>query len=218
LFAFLEREDPRDALIMRSGLPEPGPESEVVLATSAPRRQAILRKIYPSATIIPLRGNVDTRFRKLESWAFDGMVLSYAGLQRLSLDAHVSRIYSSEDMLPAIGQGVLCLQVRKADAERCTFLRSIHSLSTEEQVTAERTMLQTLGGNCHSVIAGYCTIDGSTKRLRGLVGSPDGESFIQCDISMPDTADSATLGHEAARHLLAQGAGRLIEQGQYNAG
>lgn len=211
LFCFLEREDPRDALIMRAGLAEPTADDEVVLATSAPRRQAILRALYPRATIIPLRGNVDTRFKKLQDGTFDGMVLSYAGLQRLDLAQYTTRIYEPEVMLPAIGQGVLCLQVRKADAQRCTYLRSIHSSQTEQQILAERSMLNTLGGNCHSVIAGHCTFEGDMKRLRAFVADEAGQTFIHCDMAVPHDASSTQLGYETAKRLLAQGADRLIE-------
>ena len=110
---FFEREDPRDALIMREGLALPTDGAGLTLATSSPRRKAFLHRLYPQAKIIPLRGNVDTRMRKLAEAQFDGMVLSYAGLHRLGLQSHASHVYSAEEMLPAVGQGVMSLQVRR---------------------------------------------------------------------------------------------------------
>lgn len=210
---FLEREDPRDALVMRPGVPPPpqGGGEGLMLATSSPRRQAFLRALYPQARLIPLRGNVDTRLKKLHAGEFDGMVLSLAGLQRLKLESHVSHVYAPEDMLPAVGQGVLCLQVRAADVRRCGFLQALHSCASGEAVRAERTLLRHLQGHCHAAIAGYCMTDGTERWLRGWVGDRTGDRpALTAEARQPLGADPEILGRDVATHLLAQGAADLI--------
>src|SRR5690606_30951689 len=124
IMCFLERDDPRDALIMGNGksAPKKGDGQGFTLATSSPRRLALLKHLYPGVNIIPLRGNVDTRMRKLMDGEFDGMVLSYAGLERLNLQQHATHIYEPEEMLPAVGQGTLVLQVRREDIPKCPYL------------------------------------------------------------------------------------------------
>jgi hydroxymethylbilane synthase len=211
LFCFLTREDPRDALIMHPSkeAPKIGDGEGLVLATSSPRRQALLKHLYPAVTIIPLRGNVDTRMRKLAEGEFDGMVLSYAGLGRLSLQNYVTHVYEPEEMLPAVGQGILVLQVRREDAARCDRLRIVNSEVTEMTALAERTMLGTLQGNCYSAIAGYCEKTPTGLSLRGLVASLDGKVLLHA-ASHTDGDNAADLGHAVARSLLDQGAGRVI--------
>jgi hydroxymethylbilane synthase len=211
LFCFLNREDPRDALIMRPGLSEPTPDQKVVLATTSPRRQAILRKLYPAAEIIPLRGNVDTRLQKLHDGQFDGMVLSYAGLQRLKLEHHVTKIYDPQDMLPAIGQGVLVMQVRKEDAQRCHYLRSINSEMTEKIVQAERAMLMQLQGDCYSAIAGLCEPTEQGFTMRGMVASVDGQTILETQATQAVGDTPADLGKIVAEQLLQLGARDIID-------
>jgi len=210
LACYLDREDPRDCLVMRPGQSVPATGEGLTLATSSPRRRAFLKQLYPGATLIPLRGNVDTRLRKLQAGEFDGMVLSLAGLQRLDLDHHVTKIYEPEEMLPAVGQGVLCLQVRKADVAKCGFLEALHSATHGQSVAAERAMLHRLQGNCHAAIAGYCLEEGGKRRLRGWVSDPDGRGVITADLSQPVEADPDELGMAVADALLSQGARRLI--------
>lgn len=217
LSCFLERQDPRDVLIMRPGLPVPEAGANagagLTLATSSPRRRAFLLGLYPQARVIPLRGNVDTRMKKLQAGAFDGMVLSLAGLERLGLAHHVSKVYAPEEMLPAVGQGVLCLQVRTADSTKCDFLRALHSATSSAAVIAERAMLRRLQGHCHAAIAGYCITDGETRWLRGWVADSTGTRTLRADARQPLTADPAQLGETVAADLLRQGAAELIASG-----
>jgi len=208
---FFEREDPRDALIMREGLALPTDGAGLTLATSSPRRKAFLHRLYPQAKIIPLRGNVDTRMRKLAEAQFDGMVLSYAGLHRLGLQSHASHVYSAEEMLPAVGQGVMSLQVRKADAQKCAFLKVVHSSSTDRAVSAERRLLRVLEGNCYAAIAGHCIEGNGMRQLEAWVSDPDGREWLTTTCQQASTDDPAALGEQAARELLARGARRLID-------
>lgn len=213
LTAFLAREDARDALIMRAGLGVPTDGAGLTLATSSPRRQAFLHRLYPLAKIIPLRGNVDTRMRKMDGGEFDGMVLAKAGLERLGYESRMTKVYEPEEMLPAVGQGILTLQVRKIDIPKCGFLRAISSVATTDVVSAERRLLRVLEGNCYAAIAGYCDTVGDQRRLRGWVSDPAGSEVMVATASQPLCANSEELGETVAKDLLAQGAKRLIETG-----
>lgn len=212
LFCFLPRSNPRDVLIMhpqKANLSE-GTGTGYVLATSSPRRQAVLKNLYPGVTVVPLRGNVDTRMKKLLAGEFDGMVLSYAGLTYLELTQYANHVFTPEQMLPAIGQGVLCIQIRKEDRERYGFLKSINHIETETAVHAEREMLQLLHGNCFSAIGGYCTVSPQGLRLRGLVASLDGKHMITTEQSCSELSQAALLGKKAAEDLIKQGADKII--------
>lgn len=211
LTCYLKREDPRDALIMRPGVAVPTTGEGLTLATSSPRRQAFLRRLYPQANIVPLRGNADTRMGKLLAGEFDGIVLAYSGLQRLDLHHHVTHIFSPEEMLPAVGQGILTLQVRKADIAKCSFLSSINSGDSSRAVAAERTLLQTLRGHCHSAIAAYCTESATERTLRAWVSNIQGTEVLETTLSQPLSAPPAALGEAAGQELLNRGARRLID-------
>ncbi len=209
LLCFLTRDDPRDALIMGGGktAPKKGDGAGLTFATSSPRREALLKHLYPGVTIIPLRGNVDTRMRKLMDGEFDGMVLSYAGLGRLGLQQHATHIYEPEEMLPAVGQGTLVLQLRREDIAKCPFLREVNSIEAESVSAAEREMLRALDGNCHSAIAGYAEKTMQGLKLRGLVASLDGATVLHAS---GEGADATALGRAVADKLLAQGAKEVI--------
>lgn len=211
LFCFLDRSDPRDVLIMRPGMSEPAKDQKVVLATSSPRRQAILKSLYPAATIIPLRGNVDSRLQKLHSGEFDGMVLSYAGLQYLRMEEHVTKIYDPSEMLPSVSQGVLAIQVRREDAERCSYLRAVNSETTEKIVMAERALLMHLQGNCHAAISGFCQITPNGLSMEALVASPDGQTILKAQAEQAGDQEPEKLGMLIAHQLLQQGARELID-------
>ena len=214
LSCFLEREDPRDVLIMRDGVsaPEAGRGEGLTLATSSPRRQAFLRHLYPNARIISLRGNVDTRLKKLHAGEFDGMVLAKSGLERMALEHHISKVFEPEEMLPAVGQGIMCVQTRTADAEKCVFLDAIASAEATAAVLAERTMLRRLRGHCHAAIAGYCTTDSATgeRWLRGWVSDLAGCEAVFAEARQLVTDDPSTLGLQVADALIGRGAERLI--------
>ncbi len=206
--AMLEREDPRDCLVMREGLSEVS--SDHVLATSSPRRRAFLKKLFPENKIIPLRGNVNTRFRKLREGEFDGMVLSYAGLVRLNLEQHVTRILSPDDFVPAVGQGVVCLKVRREDVNACQYLRLLNNTQAEITTTAEREMLWVLKGDCHSAIAGYCRFEGDQLFMTGVVAAPNGTDFIEASASQRAEASPEELGRKIAEELLEKGARKYL--------
>ncbi len=202
--ALLEREDPRDCLIMNEGVKDVEPHH--VLATSSPRRRAILKMLYPQNKIIPLRGNVNTRLRKMQEGQFDGMVLSYAGLVRLDLQHHVTKIYSTEEFLPAVGQGVVCLKVRSEDVKVCEYLRQLNNTQAETTTNAEREMLWVLKGDCHSAIAGHCIFDGTQLCMTGQVFAPDGKTYIESKMQQNIDEAPEKLGAMVAEDLIQKGA------------
>jgi hydroxymethylbilane synthase len=211
LCGFLSRSNPRDALIMRSGFDIPRTDTEgLTIGTSSPRRHAQLKHLYPGVTVNALRGNVDTRLTKLQNGEYDGIVVSLSGLEYLGMTEHVSKVYEPEEMLPAVGQGVLCLQIRRADFEKCDYLRTLNSPETETAIRVEREMLRVLNGNCHSAIAGHCTYDNSTLTMHGMVLSADGKLVVQSTSSQPASARPEDLGSAVGNELLLMGAGKLI--------
>ncbi len=207
---FIHREDPRDALIMREGLSVPTTGEGLTLATSSPRRRAFLRKLYPQAKVIPLRGNVDTRLKKLQAGEFDGMVLALSGLDRLSLSQHVTKVYEPNEMLPAVGQGVMCVQIRTGDLNVFPCLNAVQSLSARDCVMAERALLRQLNGHCHAAIAGFCVIEGDERWLRGWVSDENGSESLYAEARQPLSSLPEDLGFSVAQELLSQNAARLI--------
>ncbi|MEJ0062430.1 MAG: hydroxymethylbilane synthase [Alphaproteobacteria bacterium] len=211
LCSFFQRSDPRDALIMRAGLAAPGRDAEgLVIGTTSPRRQAQLRKMHEGMNVVALRGNVDSRLHKLDDKQLDGIVVSVAGLGYLNALDRITKIYEPEEMLPAVGQGVLCLQIRREDFARCSYLRTINSETTEIMAKAERAMLETLQGNCYSAIAGYCAPDASGLKMAGAVFSPDGKIQMKCESRQPDSGQPEQLGRGIGEQLLTLGARDLI--------
>ncbi len=211
LISFLPREDPRDALILRDGVTEDDLRSGGVIGSSAPRRQAALKKLYPAAEIRLCRGNVNSRLKKLDEGQFDAVVLSYAGLLRLDLSSRVSRIFQPDEMLPAVGQGIMSLQVRKADAEKCPYLKQISDPKAEIAAAVERAMLFRLNGNCHSAIAGYCSFLSETRvQMCGIVYNPETGDFLKAVIQSELEPNIENLGLRVADELIAQGAHALI--------
>lgn len=212
LVAYLPREDPRDALILRQGITL---ESLVVtggvIGSSSPRREASLRRLYPGVNMKLCRGNVNSRLQKLDDGQFDGIVLSYAGLKRLGFAQRASYIYSQEEMLPAVGQGIMALQVRKVDLERCPFLRSVNNEDAEIAAKVERAMLFRLQGNCHSAIAGYCSM-GSDQRvvMRGAVYNQATGDFVASIREASLNQEIDRLGNDVAEDLLSKGARALM--------
>jgi hydroxymethylbilane synthase len=210
LIAFLEREDPRDALVLRDGVYEKDLVN-CVIGTSAPRRIAMLHHLYPGVRTTLMRGNADTRIKKLDAGACDAVVLSAAGLVRLGLERRISRHFDPSEMLPAVGQGILCIQVRKSDADRCTFLRAINDEWAETAATIERDVLYGLQGNCHSAIAAHCTTSNGRILLDALVLDDTTGKVLKTSQQGSATVDIiAELGQRAAADLLSQGARAML--------
>jgi hydroxymethylbilane synthase len=200
--AHLPREDARDALIARHGgtLADLPPGASV--GTSSPRRQAQLLYLRPDLTIVPLRGNVDTRLAKIEGGAADATVLALAGLKRLGRESEASAILSESEMLPAATQGIIAIEIRDDDSRLRTLLAPINHRPTALCARAERALLETLNGDCRTPIAAMATLDGNRIALDAMVLSPDGKACHRLNGSTTSNR-ARELGVEIGTKLLA---------------
>jgi hydroxymethylbilane synthase len=211
LGAFPPREDPRDALLTRmgGGLMDLAPGSRI--GTSSLRRRVLVLACRRDLAIEPIRGNVDTRLAKLEQGRCDGVILAKAGLDRLGAwPAHAVAL-SAEQFVPAVGQGVLAIELREADRERLEVLSEVDDTRTRMEALAERSYLAALGAGCHTPVAGHARLDGDRLTVTGLVAGLDGDPVLRSTRTGPASA-APSLGADVARDLLARGAAALIEK------
>ena len=209
LAAVPPREDARDVFISANGEPfEQLPEGARV-GTSSPRRQAQLRRLRPDLELISLRGNLDTRLRKMERGDCSALVLAAAGLHRLGLRNCITGYFDFDQICPAVGQGALAIEIRREDAELERALAPLDDPSTHLAVRAERAMLQRLGGGCQVPIAAYASLEGSQLRLRGIVASLDGSRLIRA-VAAGVKEDPESLGIAVAEDLLEKGAAEIL--------
>jgi hydroxymethylbilane synthase len=210
LGAFPEREDPADVLIGRSGEALENLPRGAVVGTSSLRRRILLLKRRPDLRITPIRGNVETRLRKLEEGQYDALVLARAGLTRLGLFPAHARVLPPEEFLPAVGQGILGLEARQADREVLELLAGVDHTETRAQGEAERSFLLHLNADCHTPVAGWARVEGDALTLSGLVGSLDGETVLTGRVTGP-AAMARRLGEALAADLLGRGARQILE-------
>jgi hydroxymethylbilane synthase len=216
--AIPEREDPRDALVVRAGVlaPSGAPARSVAelpsgarVGTSSLRRVCQLRRTRPDLDIIALRGNVDTRLRKLDAGELDAIVLACAGLRRLGHADRITAALAPAESLPAIGQGALAIECRTDDADTRARLDRMNHVPTARCVIAERGFLARLEGGCQTPLAAHAVLEGETLAIEGLVGAPDGSELIRDRLSGA-ASDGAALGRALAERLLERGAARLL--------
>ena len=208
--AALERADPRDAFISKCHDSFTSLPHGARVGTSSLRRQSQLRHARPDLEILVLRGNVETRLRKLDAGEFDATILATAGLERLGLGERIRERLSPQQMLPAVGQGVIGVECRDSNAGIRTLLAALEHAGTRVRLDAERAFAARLGGSCQSPIAAYAELTGDSLQLRGLVASPDGATIFVDGITGP-ARDAAALGAALANRLLDAGAGALLE-------
>jgi hydroxymethylbilane synthase len=209
LGAVPERADPRDALISASGAGLDDLPDGARVGTSSLRRACQLRARRKTLKIEPLRGNVNTRLRKLDAGELDAVVLAAAGLERLGFAGRITQVLATEVSLPAVGQGALAIEVRAVDEAVRAICGELSHEPTERAVAAERALLARLQGGCQVPIAGYATFDAGTVALEGLVGAPDGSEILRDRVG--GAAWSAEdLGRQLAERLLAKGAERIL--------
>jgi len=214
LAAITEREDPRDALLTR---PDVTPRvlslhtlpQDAVVGTSSPRRTAQLKAIRPDVFVKELRGNIDTRLVKLDRGEYDAIILAAAGLRRLGLDHRINAALDMAEMLPAIGQGALAVEVRSDDTATSQIVALLDDRPTRQACTAERSFLRALGGGCELPIAGYAEVRDDQLRLWGLVAHPSGRQILRHEIE-GKASEALKLGEELATSLLARGANDLL--------
>jgi len=210
LAVIMQREDPRDAFVSnRYRNLEELPEGACV-GTSSLRRQSQLAERRPDLRITSLRGNVNTRLRKLDEGEYDAIILASAGLKRLGFQERITAFIGPEQSLPAIGQGAVGIECRVDDAHTNALIAPLHHSETANCVLAERAMNQRLNGGCQVPIAGYAMLESGHLWLRGLVGEPDGSRIIRGEVEgTPEEAENMGIG--LAERLLEWGAGEILE-------
>ena len=202
--AIPEREEPRDALI---GAALADLKDGTTIGTSSLRRQAQLLAYRPQLEIQMLRGNVDTRLRKLDEGQYDAIVLAAAGLRRLGWHDRIRELIPVEVMCPAVGQGALAIETRDDAGAAYVIVRKLDHLDTRLAVTAERAMLEVLGGGCQVPIGGYAFLERGVIHMRAMVASPDGTQVIRAELS---GVDPSRTGASMGRILLEKGAEEIL--------
>jgi len=207
--AILPREDPRDVLIARAGVRSIAAlAAGAVVGTASLRRQAQVLAARPDLVVRPLRGNVDTRLAKIAAGEADATLLALAGLKRLGLEARAAAILEPEEMLPAVAQGAIGIEIRAADQPTARFVAALDHAPSATRVAAERALLARLDGSCRTPIAALATLDGARLRLDALVAAPDGRAVWRATREGA-AADAARLGEDAGE-ALAREAGAVI--------
>ncbi len=212
LAALPPRADARDALVSRAGGGLDGLASGTRVGTSSLRRACQLRALRTDLVIELLRGNVDTRLRKVADGVVDAAVMAAAGLDRLGHGGAITERLAIDRMLPAIGQGALAIEARAGDREVWDLCRPLSDPAAEITVAAERALLVRLGGGCRTPLAGHATligVAGDGVNLRGLVGRPDGSLLLRAEMQGP-AADAAGLGARVGEQLLRSGADKIL--------
>lgn len=211
LVTICEREDPRDAFVSnRYNSLEELPQGSIV-GTSSLRRQCQLRSQRPDLIVKDLRGNVNTRLRKLDDGEYDAIILACAGLKRLKMDARIRAAIAPETSLPAVGQGAVGIECRLDDTRVRDSLAALNHQETATRVLCERAMNNRLQGGCQVPIGSYAELQGDQIWLRALVGEPDGSQIVRGEIS-GSANDAEALGTQLAEQLLADGAKPILER------
>ena len=212
--AICERDDPRDALVVRDDLKGRSgsilnlPENAVV-GTSSQRRVAQLKSLRADVVVKDVRGNVDTRLRKLDEGQYEALILASAGLRRLELEHRIDAAISTEEMVPAVGQGAIAIETRADDTFAIDTTGALEHDETRLCCLAERAFLRSLGGGCQFPIAAHAIIDEELLKLDGLVSTPDGAKILRAQLSGPQaTADE--IGSLLAAQLIERGAHHLL--------
>jgi len=200
LSGFLPREDARDAFISRSAKSLHELRNGAVVGTASLRRQALIKHLRRDLAIVPLRGNVETRLRKLENGDFDATILAIAGLKRLGLAAVATAVLDIDEFLPAVGQGAIGIETRADDGNTRALVAAVNDPDTATALAAERAFLAVLDGSCRTPIAGYAHIIDGRVRFRGMIAKTDGSAALDVSREGP-RADAAALGADAGREL-----------------
>jgi hydroxymethylbilane synthase len=207
LACVMEREDPRDAWVSNRYASLDDLPQGAVVGTSSLRRMALLRALRPDLTIEALRGNLDTRLKKLDDGLYDGIVLAAAGLKRLGLQARIRTVFEPSQMLPAAGQGALGIEVRSDRSDVMRILAPLLHTPTWFAVSAERAVSRVMGGSCSMPLAAYATIQGNMLSIEATWGDPQGVlPLVRASAQgIAESAEAATRLGEAVAHQLQQG-------------
>ncbi|MEK5141923.1 hydroxymethylbilane synthase [Paenibacillus sp. FSL M7-0134] len=203
------REDPRDCLITLGAKSLEDLPQGAKVGTSSLRRASQIKSIRPDLQLEPVRGNIDSRLKKLETEGFDAIILAAAGLHRMGWKERITSYIPEEDCLPAVGQGALGIECRASDEELLALLRLYNDRDTSATVAAERTFLGVLNGGCQVPIGAHAVWAGQEISLTGMVGSPDGEVILKETLQ---GNDPQKLGEAVAASLIAKGAEQILAQ------
>jgi hydroxymethylbilane synthase len=203
LSAFLPREDVRDVFISAKAASLRALPPGAVVGTASLRRQAMVLRARPDLKVSVIRGNVETRLRKLADGEADATLLALAGLRRLGMADKATQILGVDEFLPAVGQGAVAIESRRDDDRIAAFVARISDPDTETALSAERSFLALLDGSCRTPIGGHCEVEGEQIRFRGLIISPDGRTCFETQ-RQGARRDAAALGTDAARELRAR--------------
>jgi hydroxymethylbilane synthase len=206
--AVTEREDPRDAFCSRQYSNIEDLPKNARIGTSSQRRQAQLKVIRHDLDIHPLRGNVDTRLRKLEQGEYEAIILASAGLKRLRREELIKQIIPSEIMCPAAGQGALCIEIREGDTAMREHLAFLNDPAARAATACERALLNSLGGGCQVPIGAFAEMRNGKLHLESIVADPDGSKLLR---DSRDGDDPVQLGNAAGAALLARGGDQILE-------
>ena len=197
---YLPREDVRDVLISRLADTLEGLPAGTIVGTASPRRQALVLRARPDLKVGLLRGNVGTRLRKLNEGEAGATLLALAGLKRLGLESHATRIFSVDEMLPAVGQGAIAITTRTEDSAMRDAVGQINHRDTEAALTLERAFLAVLDGSCRTPIAGHARLERGEIRFRGIVLRPDGREVVEVETG-GTAGDAERLGRESGHDI-----------------
>lgn len=211
LGAVCERDDPRDAFVSNQYQTLEELPQQAIIGTASPRRACLIKSIRPDAKIKLLRGNVNTRLAKLDNGNYDAIILAAAGLQRLELSHRIQFCFDPTQFVPAIGQGALGIECRQNDDKILKLIRPLHHELTATCIEAEQAVNQTLGGDCHTPIGAYASINDNELILRGVVGSENGKTILQKTVR-GKPAEAKQIGFALAEHLIAKGANALLQK------
>ncbi|MFA6011460.1 MAG: hydroxymethylbilane synthase [Desulfobacteraceae bacterium] len=205
------RENPQDVILSKNNLQLMDLPERARVGTSSLRRSSQLKKVRPDLTILPLRGNIDTRLKKLDEGEYDAIVLAAAGVRRLGFENRISQYLEPEEVLPSVGQGALCIEIRIADSRIEAIVSKLNHADTNTVVSGERSFLHRLEGGCQIPIAAHGQVEGKDFTLTGLVADLTGETIIKETITGP-REESVSLGITLADRLLARGAKTILDQ------
>lgn len=202
LAAFPTREDPRDVLLIRNGLSIDELSDHCVIGTGSPRRMVQIAELKPTATFADLRGNIDTRLRKLNEGQYDAIVLAAAGLNRLGKQIDEKAFLPVDLCIPAIGQGTIAVECRKDDEETIALLKTINNQDTETATVAERSFMKTIGGGCKFPLGAYATIENETVQLSVMLGNHHTQQIIRLS-DKAAASEAEKLGIKLAEEIIA---------------
>ena len=199
--AFVKRNDPRDSLVSKKFKNLKEINSNINIGSSSRRRELQLKKINKNISVINLRGNIDTRIQKVEEKKLDAIILAAAGIKSLNLENKISHIFDTNEMLPAVGQGIVAVQCRKSDKLISDIIKKINDKETSLCAKAERKMLQTIGGDCETAVGGLAEINNNNLKLKAQLFSDFGDESFEYEFIGRD-ADASYIGKTVGERLL----------------